>query len=306
MFRTLALAGAVLLVLPAAALAGHPPPGSALVGHDAAGNAVAVWTASDGTLQTARQQVGEPWSQAVTLYTPSRLCKYRDRPRGGQRCTQDSVAPQGLVVNAAGQGFFAVVQTITNFHAHCQAIVAGRVSTHRTGGGIGALSVTYGECNHTVRNQGSIRDVQTAIAADGTAALGYEHFRTWIRGDSVALGTYPRGETSAAVTDVVGQAHAADPGLQVGIDDLDRATMVWRGARTTLIWSVDIVGAGIVQEQVSPRRGVGYPSLVVAADGTQTVTYAGHVLVKQRWVAGTVSQTRAAAGQPWSDPVLVP
>src|SRR6478736_3086528 len=64
----LSVAGAALLALPASATAASAPPPGALVAQDAAGTSVAVWTAADGTLQTARQVVGQSWSRAVTLY----------------------------------------------------------------------------------------------------------------------------------------------------------------------------------------------------------------------------------------------
>jgi hypothetical protein len=299
----LSIGGAVLLALPAGAIAAPAPPAGALIGNDAAGNAVAVWTASDGSLQKARQAAGQPWSPAVTLYTPSRFCKFRDK-----HCTQDRVVPTGLVVNAAGQGFFAIVQTIATQTFHCDRIAAGRVSTRSTNGKIGRLEVHYGECGRNQHNEGSVRDVRTAISRDGSAALAWFHVTPRFPDhDELYVSVYPRLSVFERTETDVEVPRIDSPQPQVGIDDLDRATLVYRdGAAPAVLRSVDVtMGEPAVHELVSPRPGVDAPMLVVDPGGSQTVTYQGAALVGQTWVCGTVSQTRPAAGQPWSAPVLL-
>ncbi len=304
MIRSLlvSVAGAALLALPVGASAAPVvPPGYALVGHDAAGNAVAVWAvAGTGELVTSRSLAGSgTWSRTVTLYTPSKFCRFQ-----GRRCTSESVTPTGLVVNAAGQAFFAVVQSITDPASHCGRIVAGRASTNRNGGEIGALSIAYMECP---ANDGSIRDARTAISADGTGALGWWRVTPSYPGrDDVDLAVYPRGSVTASASTSRDLPRIDSPDLQVGIDDLDRATLVYRDlGAPSFLRSVDLIGTAATDELVSPRSGVGRPLLVVNPDGTQVVTYQGAAFVGQAWVRGTVSQTRSAAGQPWSAPVLL-
>jgi len=247
------------------------------VAHDAAGSAVALWTTSDGTLQTARQVVGQNWSRSVVLYTPSRLCVHRD-----QRCTVDQVTPRSLVINAAGQAFFIVVQHVVSpDRATCDHAVAGRVSTHRTGGQIGALSVHYGQSAAAERHRGKFFEPVTAISPDGTGALAYIRDEPTQFESSVFFGTFPRGSITADVTGGAGcceQKSSKPVGLTVGIDNANHATLLYhQSVQPMVLLSQDIVGGSVVNQLVSMagERGLGTPlnvgpaSLTIAADGSQ-------------------------------------
>jgi hypothetical protein len=306
-------ASALLLAFPAIGAAAAAPPAGALVGHDAAGNSVAVWTASDGSLQTARQVVGHSWSRSVVLYTPSRLCKFVH-----DRCTSDAVSPTGLVVNAAGQAFFAVMQHITGPDmASCDFMVAGRASTHRTGGQIGTLSIQRGQCGALGRHVGKVFSPVTAIAPDGTATLAYIRDEPRLFESDVFFGTFPRGSITADVTAGAGpgaQKNSKPVALSVGIDRAGHATLLYYvTTQPAVLRSLDIIGSTVVDSAVSVpgellgrTLSLGPASLTIAADGSQQAVYGGSVLVGNRWMHTTVIQTRSGAGQPWSAPVAAP